>query len=43
MLFAINKKKDFKHFLCVLDSCAEEVSVPRQMIYRTLYIIEFGF
>lgn len=32
----INKKKDFKHFQYVLDSCAEEVSVPPQMIYRTL-------
>ncbi len=39
----INKKKDFKHFLYVLDSCAEEVSVPRQMIIALFAFIGFGF
>ncbi len=34
----INKKKDFKHFLYVLDLCADEVSVSSQMIYHTLCI-----
>jgi hypothetical protein len=34
----INKKKDFKHSLHVLDSYADEVHVQSQMIYHTLRI-----
>ena len=34
----LNKKKDFMHFLHVLDSYADEVHVQSQMIYHTLRI-----
>jgi len=39
----INKKKDFKHFLYVLDLCADEVSVSSQMIYHSLHLLDLDY